>query len=181
METISSTGARRSFIAVAALVLLAGALMATGTTPTHADHEGHEHGAAHPEFLTERSTSPDDIRGQLRLRLDGAGPTHVMNMKDVDHLQLVKLTFEPGDVVDWHVHPGPVIVIVDDGTLHVTSAGDCVRRPYGPSEVYIEQGPGDVLRVENLPDAGEDTVIYALFFELPSEGPLTIFEDDPGC
>jgi hypothetical protein len=163
-------------------VVLAAGLLIWAQLPTAADSE-HDHGPPDVNVLTNRSTSPDDIRAQLRLRLDGRGPTHVMNMKDVDTLQLLELTFQPGDRVDWHVHPGPVIVIVDEGELTVTSAADCVARHYGPNEVYIEQGPGDVLRVENLPDADEETVIYALFFEVPEnpDEPITIPGDDPGC
>ena len=85
---------------------------------------------------------------------------------------------KPGDLVDWHVHPGPVIVIVDEGLLTVTSARDCVAREYGPDSVYIEQGPGDDLRVRNK--TGETTVIYALFFQVPEDGPLTIFSQSRG-
>ena len=170
----------RVLLPLALALVLALGVLAWSQLPTLADH-GHDHGPPDVNVLTERSSAPDDIRAQLRLRLDGTGPTHAMNMKDVDNLQLVELTFAPGDRVDWHVHPGPVIVIVDEGVLTVTSGADCVARDYGPSEVYIEQGPGDVLRVENLPDATEETVIYALFFQLPDEGPLTIFEEDPGC
>jgi hypothetical protein len=170
-----------------AVAVLAAGVLVLGALPTLAgsqdEHEGHNHGPPDVEVLTGRSSSPDDIRAQLRLRLDGSGPTNVMNIRDVDTLQLLKLTFEPGDLVDWHVHPGPVIVLVEEGILSVTSADDCVRRDYGPREVYIEQGPGDPLRVENLPDATETTVIYALFFEVPEdpESPITIPVDDPGC
>jgi hypothetical protein len=179
-----SASARRMSVVLPMAVagVLAAAVLAGAQGPTLADNAtGHDHGPPEVRPLTQRSTSPDDIRAQLRLRLDGRGPTHVMNMHDVDTLQLLELTFEPGEVVNWHVHPGPVIVIVDEGVLTVTSADDCVARDYGPSEVYIEQGPGDVLRVENLPEATDDAVIYALFFQLPAEGPLTIFEEDPGC
>jgi hypothetical protein len=136
-------------------------------------------GAPAVDVLTGRSGSPDAISAQLRLRLDGDGRTHVMNMADVGNLQLAKLTFQPGDLVDWHVHPGPVLVIVEEGVLTVTTARDCVARDYGPDQVYIEQGPGDTLKVSN--ETGQPTVIYALFFQLPADGPLTIFQDDPGC
>jgi quercetin dioxygenase-like cupin family protein len=165
----------------AALALAAGVAVA-GAAATSAD-DAHDHGpsggAPAVEILTERSSSPDDISAQLRLKLDGAGRTHVMNMADVDQVQLAALTFGPGDLVDWHTHPGPVLVIVDEGVLTVTTARDCVARDYGPGETYIEQGPGDVLKVAN--ETHEDTVIYALFFELPAAGPLTNFEAAPDC
>jgi quercetin dioxygenase-like cupin family protein len=172
---------RKVVVAISVAAVLGAGVLAGTQQPSVAEHEGHAHGSAEVEVLTGRSTSPDDIAAQLRLKLDGTGRTHVMNMADVDHMQLVKLTFAPGDVVDWHVHPGPVLVIVDEGVLTVTSASDCTARDYGPSEIYIEQGPGDVLRVENRIGNNDDTVIYALFFELPEDGPLTIFEDDPVC
>jgi hypothetical protein len=165
---------RRPFLALVAVSLLTVGVLATAGAPTRAAD-----GAPDVEFLTGRSTSPDDIRTQLRLRLDGTGPTHVMNIKDVDHLQLAKLTFAPDELVNWHTHPGPVIVIVEEGILTVTSARDCVARDYGPQEVYIEQGPGDVLRVSN--ETVEPTVIYALFLEVPAVGPITIPEPAPDC
>jgi quercetin dioxygenase-like cupin family protein len=178
MNNIQLLRLNRSLVALAAVVLLAAGALAGGEVLTRADN-AHDHGDPEVELLTGRSTSPDAISAQLRLKLDGTGRTHVMNMNDVDRLLLAKLTFGPGDIVDWHTHPGPVIVIVAEGVLTVTTARDCVARDYGPDEVYIEQGPGDVLKVQNETD--DTTVIYALFFEIPAEGPLTIQEDDPGC
>jgi hypothetical protein len=175
----------RRVLALAALGGLAACADAAGADTPVAPEEhvhaapGSTGGAPAVDLLTGRSTSPDAISASLRLRLDGGGRTHVMNMADVDHLQLARLTFEPGDVVSWHVHPGPVLVIVDEGILTVTTARDCVAREYGPDQIYIEQGPGDTLKVSN--ESTDTTVIYALFFELPAQGPLTIFEDDPGC
>lgn len=164
----------------ALLLVLAGPSATTAGELATQDHH-HDHGPPDVEVLTTRSSSPDAISAQLRLRLDGTGATNVMNVRDVDHLQLVKLTFAPGDAVDWHVHPGPVIVIVDKGVLTVTSASDCTARDYGPSEVYLEPGDDDVLRVENRHEAESDTVIYALFLDLPEDGPLTLFRDAPDC
>jgi hypothetical protein len=186
-----------SFSGPCTLLLLVLLTLSTGctteiATPAHGgEADGHLHaanlatsssGSGGPptvDQLTGRSTSPDRISAQLRLTLDDTGRAHIMNMQDVDRLQLLKLTFEPGELVDWHTHPGPVIVIVEEGVLTVGSARDCVARRYGPQEVYIEQGPGDILRVSN--EDPETTVIYALFLEVPEEGPITIPEDDPGC
>jgi quercetin dioxygenase-like cupin family protein len=180
MKTTSTLSKPHIVVPVLVAGVLAIVLVAVLVLPSGAE-EDHDHGDPDVVLLTERSSSPDDISAKLRLKLDGRGANHVMNMKDVDHLVLAELTFAPGDLVDWHTHPGPVIVIVDEGVLTVTSGGDCVARDYGPDELYIEQGPRYVLRVENLPGAATDTVIYALFFELPDEGPLTLFKEDPGC
>jgi hypothetical protein len=179
MKTLSTFYLGRVLLPLAVGGLLAVGVLARGELPTRADDDLHAHGDPDVVLLTGRSASPDDIRAQLRLRLDGTGPTHVMDMKDVDHLVLAELTFGPGELVDWHTHPGPVVVIVEEGVLTVTTARDCVPRDYGPEEVYIEQGSGDVLKVEN--ETGEETIIYAMFFGVPAEGPLTIPEDDPGC
>lgn len=171
-------------LTLAALVGLTACADANADTPVVPDDHVHAApgvtgGAPAVDLLTGRSTSPDAISASLRLRLDGDGRTHVMNMADVDHVQLARLTFAPGDVVTWHVHPGPVLVIVEEGVLTVTTARDCVAREYGPHQLYIEQGPGDTLEVSN--ESTGQTVIYALFFELPEAGPLTLFEEDPGC
>jgi quercetin dioxygenase-like cupin family protein len=128
-------------------------------------------------LLTGRASSPDHIAGQFRWRIDGTGPTHVMNMTDIDRVMLIRIDFEPGQFIGWHSHPGPVLGIVADGTLTFTTVQDCRPREYGPNELIMEHGPNDNQRVDNLTE--EPAVVYVLFFELPEEGPFAIPEGDP--
>jgi quercetin dioxygenase-like cupin family protein len=185
---------RRIPLVLLVAVVAVGALALTGaqTFAGNEQDDVHAHGTddglkatseRHPvrpdqvTLLTGRASSPDSIAGQFRWRIDGTGPTHVMNLNDIDHVMQIRIDFEPGQFIGWHSHPGPVLGIVAEGTLTFTTVQDCVPRPYGPNELMMEHGPGDNQRVDNLTD--EPAVAYVTFFELPAEGPFSIPEEDP--
>ena len=95
-----------------------------------------------------------------------------------DHV-VAKVTFPPGSKVDWHKHPGVVLVTVASGRVqHIES--DCERETFETGESFVEDG--NVHLVRNL--GTKEAVVYATWIlptRTPSDG-LTIPVDAPeGC
>jgi quercetin dioxygenase-like cupin family protein len=169
-------------LALVVLGVLAAGAVAVGMQPTTttADH--------HQSVQVERlalSQFPDDIQGQFRIKLSGKSRTTVVNVRDPDHVMVARLTFPPEVSLPWHTHPGPVIVVVEEGTFHVINALDCVERVYTAGQAFVDPGHGNV-HIGFNPSEIYETVVYATFLEVPlhpeTGNPMpTIPVDDPGC
>lgn len=123
------------------------------------------------EVVTQRATFTDDVRLQIKNKLDGQA-TRVMNLSDPSRVATARITVQPGARFPWHTHPGPVTVNVVEGQLTYVQATDCVPRGYPAGSIFIDPGQGNVHTAFN--PTGEVTVLYATFYDLPAEGPLTI-------
>ena len=168
--TMSRARSMVSGIAAAATIALG--LVAVGFTPLRAQ--------APPspiliELLTPRSLFTDDIRGQFRIKLEGEHRTTVVNMHDASRTVVAKITVQPGAQFPWHTHSGPVIVNIAQGELIYVEASDCIERPYPAGTAFVDTGHGHVHtafnRIGSVP-----VVLYATFFEVLAQGPLTITE-----
>ncbi|MGH7480987.1 MAG: cupin domain-containing protein [Longimicrobiales bacterium] len=124
-----------------------------------------------------RGSFPDQVDAMFRIKLDER--TQVVNVRDPSDVFTARITFEPGGSVGWHTHPGPVIVTVASGELTIINASDCVHRPYGAGQAFIDPGQGNVHVGFN--DTAGTTVIYATFLDVPPGSPASIPADDPGC
>jgi hypothetical protein len=71
------------------------------------------------------------------------------------------LTFPVGATTGWHVHPGPVLVIVKTGTLTKYSS-DCIATQYNAGQAFVERGPSDVNMVRNEGTTQADTIVTFL-------------------
>ena len=51
---------------------------------------------------------------------------------------------DPGGSTGWHSHPGPALVIVNEGTFTLYDGDDRKCRPhrYGPGQSFVDQGGG---------------------------------------
>ena len=97
---------------------------------------------------------------------------HVKGPSDV--LQSL-LVFQPGGDTGWHIHPGPVVVVVKSGALTEYHSNGCVTvHPAG--SVFFEKAD-EVHRAVNQ-TAGEAQV-YATFISPTGSQPL-IPANDPG-
>lgn len=132
------------------------------------------------EPLTPRSLFTDDVQGQFRIKLDGHATT-VVNMQDPSLSVVAKITIQPGAQFPWHTHSGPVVVNVAQGELVYVEASDCIERPYPVGTAFVDPGHGHVHTAFNR--TGGVTVLYATFFEVPAQGPLTITQgiEAPAC
>ena len=169
---------RSMIFCVAAATAVALGLVAVGFTPLRAQ-------APPPpilvEPLTPRSLFTDDVRGQFRIKLDGHG-TNVVNMSDLSLSVVARITVQPGAQFPWHTHSGPVVVNIAQGELVYVEASDCIDRPYRAGTAFVDPGHGHVHTAFNR--TGGVTVLYATFFEVPAQGPLTItdgVEVPAGC
>jgi quercetin dioxygenase-like cupin family protein len=97
---------------------------------------------------------------------------HVHGPSDVLQTQLV---FQPGGGVGWHMHPGPVVVVVNTGALtEIHSDGCTTEHPAG--SVFFEEA-GVVHNAVN--QTSGVTEVYATFISPTGAQPL-IPVPDPG-
>ena len=69
--------------------------------------------------------------------------------------------FEPLASAGWHVHPGPVFVVVESGTLSVWDER-CVKHQYSRGDSFFEEGLVRSLLVKNE-SAVTPAHVYATF------------------
>jgi len=108
---------------------------------------------------------------------------HVDGMKvssqDAAGFTVEHLTFAPGGTTGWHVHPGPVLVIVKTGSVTKYSADDCTAQTYTAGQAFVENGPTDENMVRNDGSVPAETIVA---FITPPGAPI---RDDapppPGC
>ena len=99
------------------------------------------------------------------IRLKTSGPTDV-------HVQEVR--FAPGNVADWHDHPGFALVAVKSGT--VTFFHGCDREVRGAGQAIVE--PGGPTKAIN--EGSTEAVVYVTFV-VPEGSPPTVPTDPPRC
>ena len=125
-------------------------------------------------------------RAQLRGQVDplqiiglaqGYSPKNnvTMHVKGPSDVLQTNLVFQPGAGVGWHMHPGPVVVVVKSGALtEVHSSGCTTVHPSG--SVFFEEA-GVVHNAIN--QTGGVTELYATFIFPAGTQPL-ISVPDPG-
>ena len=88
------------------------------------------------------------------------------------------LTFAPGGTTGWHVHPGPVLVIVKTGSVTKYSAQDCTAHTYTAGQAFVENGPADENLVRNDGSVLAETIVT---FIIPPGAPIRGDAPPPGC
>ncbi|SOD64116.1 Mannose-6-phosphate isomerase, cupin superfamily [Streptomyces zhaozhouensis] len=101
--------------------------------------------------------------------IDAEGPTDVVQKV---------ITIPPGGTTGWHTHQGPLLGVIESGTLTRT-LDDCSVEVSGPGDALVEPHGADHAHVgRNLGD--EPVVLYATYV-LPHGAPLSEPAEDPGC
>ncbi|GAA3871618.1 cupin domain-containing protein [Streptomyces sedi] len=101
--------------------------------------------------------------------IDAEGPTDVAQKV---------ITIPPGGTTDWHTHAGPLLGVVESGTLTRT-LDDCSVEVSGPGDALVEPHGADHAHVgRNLGD--EPVVLYATYV-VPHGAPLSEPAENPGC
>jgi predicted metal-dependent enzyme (double-stranded beta helix superfamily) len=165
----------RKILAAAAATLVALLVVGSGFAVSSADETTPDPIEVFP--LTPRTQFTDDLSMQLRLKLDGRR-TQVLNVGDPSRVVVARIVVQPGAQFPWHTHPGGVIVTVAEGKLVYVNANDCVRRPYKKGEAFLDPGYGNVHTAFN-PSHDKVTELYAVFFDAPAQGLLTVPADVP--
>jgi len=107
----------------------------------------------------------------------GTDPEHnvILHMKGATDVLQAELIFQPGGSAGWHIHPGPVVVVVKSGKLTEIHYNGCTT-VHDAGSAFFEQ-PGEVHNVVNQGNVVTD--IYATFLSPTGAQPL-IPVVDPG-
>ena len=101
-----------------------------------------------------------------RIRLKTKEPADV-------HVQEAR--FQPGDLVDWHNHPGFALIAVKSGTMTFYEP-DCSAHRVGPGQAFVEFG-GPTKAVN---EGGSEARFYVTYV-VPNGSPRIIATDPPAC
>jgi len=130
-------------LAVTAAGLAAGMLSAS---PAH---------ATPPTGVTTEILGDGTTLAGFMIRVDGIK----VESKDAAGFTVAHLTFAPGGTTGWHVHPGPVLVIVTTGSVTKYSAQDSVAQTYTAGQAFVENGPADENMVRNDGSVPAETIV----------------------
>ena len=96
--------------------------------------------------------------GGFKIHVDGIK----VESKHAAGFTITHLTFAPGGTTGWHVHPGPVLVIVTTGSVTKYSADDCTAQAYTAGQAFVENGPTDENMVRNDGSVPAETIVMVL-------------------
>ena len=139
-------------VAVACSVAVAGTVFAV-----------HAPGGVTPVLLA-RGTLAEDVKVNF-------GDIKIQTKDSVD-IATLQVTFAPGGSAGWHIHPGPVFVVIQSGELSVWDE-DCEKNTYGVGETFFEFGPEMSMLVKNE-SATTPSVVIGTFVVPVGATPLTI-------
>jgi quercetin dioxygenase-like cupin family protein len=129
--------------------------------PSAADHM-----PIHGETLA-RTAFSDPLDVKIKTR--SAGHTQVVHTREPSDMVMMRITVQPGARFPWHVHNGPVMVAVVEGSLAYIDAEVCDDRVYTAGSAFLDAGN----HVHSAYNPGSTpTVLYATF--LGVEGAPTI-------
>jgi quercetin dioxygenase-like cupin family protein len=99
----------------------------------------------------------------------------ILHMKGATDVLQTELIFQPGATTGWHIHPGPVVVIVKSGALTEIHSNGCMT-VHAAGSAFFEKAD-EVHNVIN--QTGGVTEVYATFLS-PTGAPPLIPVPDPG-
>ena len=71
----------------------------------------------------------------------------ILHMKGATDVLQAELIFQPGGTAGWHIHPGPVVVVIKSGKLTEIHSNGCMT-VHDAGSAFFEQ-PGEVHNVVN--------------------------------
>jgi quercetin dioxygenase-like cupin family protein len=107
----------------------------------------------------------------------GLSPEHnvILHMKGATDVLQTDLIFQAGATTGWHIHPGPVVVVIKSGKLTEIHSNGC-STVHDAGSAFFES-PGEVHNVIN--QTSGVTEVYATFLSPAGSQPL-IPVGDPG-
>jgi quercetin dioxygenase-like cupin family protein len=108
---------------------------------------------------------------------DGVSPDQnvILHMNGATEVLQADLVFQAGASAGWHVHPGPVVVVIKSGELTEIQSNGCMT-VHKANTAFFES-PGEVHNVVNKTNGV--TEVYATFLSPAGAQPL-IPVADPG-
>jgi quercetin dioxygenase-like cupin family protein len=111
-----------------------------------------------------------DARVDIKVKFERDGNINVSNAPESGEVVVQEVTIGPGGTTGWHSHPGPVVVVVKQGTLTYVRAdgGVCTSTPYSAGTAFVDPGQGHAHTAFNL--GTENLVLMATYFDVPVGG-----------
>ena len=104
-----------------------------------------------------------------QVHVQSTGPTRMV---------FQRVTIQPGGYTGWHWHPGPLLVVVEQGTLTHYDR-HCGVQTYGAGDAFEElSGSNEVHMGANH---GSDDVVLDVTYVLPADATLREDAPAPGC
>lgn len=102
----------------------------------------------------------------VKVKFERDGSINVSNAADAGEVVVQEITIGPGGTTGWHSHPGPVVVVVKQGTLTYVRAvgGECVDTPFPAGSAFVDPGQGHAHTAFNL--GSENLVVIATYFDV---------------
>lgn len=115
-----------------------------------------------------RGDFTDQVDVKVKFQRDGS--INVSNAPDAGEVVVQEITIGPGGTTGWHSHPGPVVVVVKQGTLTYVRAvgGECADTAYPAGTAFVDPGQGHAHTAFNL--GSDNLVLYATYFDVPVGG-----------
>jgi quercetin dioxygenase-like cupin family protein len=106
----------------------------------------------------------------VKVKFERDGNTVVSNAPGAGEVVVQEITIAPGGTTGWHSHPGPVVVVVKQGTLTYVRAagGECILTPYSAGTAFVDPGQGHAHTAFNL--GADNLVLMATYFDVPVGG-----------
>ena len=113
--------------------------------------------------------------GTLEERVDVNNDRIRLKTKHPADVHVQESRFSPGDVVDWHNHPGFALIAVKSGTMTFYDP-DCSAHRIGPGQAFVESGGPTKAANE-----GSTEALFYVTYVVPQGSPRIVFTDPPPC
>ena len=106
----------------------------------------------------------------IKVKFERDGNINVSNAPDAGEVVIQEVTIGPGGTTGWHSHPGPVVVVVKQGTLTYVRAdgGVCTSTPYSAGTAFVDPGQGHEHTAFNF--GSNNLVLIATYYGVPAGG-----------
>ncbi len=163
-------GRRLAALAALATILASSATVAFATPPVGI--------VSATVFATAAFADPTNVRFGIK---DGHRcDREIINARNAQDTVMQQIIIAPGGNSGWHLHPGPVVVLVKAGQLSIFSGDDstCRARTFSAGQAFVEGGGGHVAFARN--DGNTNLELWVTYFDVPPGGLFRIDAPAPG-
>ena len=116
----------------------------------------------------------------LKFKLQQERGNKVINVKDAAQTVVQQIQLAAGGQTGWHTHHGPVVVVVQSGTVTLLEPhrGTCQERTYTAGQSFVDPGQCHVHLARN--EGGQAAELWATYFDVPTGASPRVDAADPG-
>jgi quercetin dioxygenase-like cupin family protein len=109
----------------------------------------------------------------------GTTDSHIrVHSRQPTDLVFARVTLQPDGYTGWHTHPGPLLVVVQSGTL-TRYDSDCDARTYAAGQAFTE--PAGRRYVHMGANKTSEPTVLDITYVVPAGGPLRDEAPAPTC